>query len=355
MSNVNGYLMRTNRARQRRRRFIIIATVVGLLVLLAVGVLWLLVSSPLFLVRTVMVTGSGHVPPETVRSVAAGVVVQNSLFRRTLGAGNLLAWTSGSADEILCLLPALKQITIERRYGAHEVVLATEERQPAGIWCLHTTQMNADSNDTRINADNKQINADGTVATDSIQINADGAGAGGTSTTATASGSDIYQRGSALYLRESASRCFWFDGDGIIFERAPNAEGSVIRVVHDYAQQGIGLGSAILPSRFIGNLFSVLRVLDASGLGIREVRIDDLALEEVNVATYGGPPARLAAASAKQAGQAGPALYFSLRFPADNAFAVLQSFAGGSSSSAAVDLKRLEYIDFRTENRAYYK
>lgn len=112
--------------------------------------------------------------------------------------------------------------------------------------------------------------------------------------------------------------------------RAPAAEGNIIHVVHDHAQADPGLGGIALAARFVPAITSIFRILDASEVPIKEVRIDDLSLEEVVVETYSGVR-----------------LLFSLRFGADSALPVLRSL--GSK------LKNLEYVDFRVENRAYYK
>ncbi len=125
--------------------------------------------------------------------------------------------------------------------------------------------------------------------------------------------------------------CFWFDDKGVLIARAPQVSGSLILKVDDLSQD-LSPGSPVLP-RGLENAFSVFRVLQDSGLPIREIRLEDLGLSELKVFPIGGP-----------------VLYFSLRFPADSASAVLNSLRDSDPS-----LSKLEYIDFRVENRAYYK
>ncbi|MEK7077437.1 MAG: hypothetical protein AAB967_04385, partial [Patescibacteria group bacterium] len=74
------------------------------------------------------------------------------------------------------------------------------------------------------------------------------------------------------------------------------------------------------------------RVLGEAGVNWKEVRLNDLRLQEVEARVYGGPRMR-----------------FSMRFPADNALGVIQSLM------AKPEFPRLEYLDFRVERRAYYK
>ena len=127
-------------------------------------------------------------------------------------------------------------------------------------------------------------------------------------------------------------RCSWFDPAGVLFAQTFDTEGAMLFAVHDYADAKLVMGGKILPDRFITNMFSILNVLHASGLSIKEVRLNDLSLEEIQVVTYGGPDIR-----------------FSLRFSAESTLSVLQNIMGKPG------FNKLQYVDFRTQNRAYYK
>lgn len=135
-----------------------------------------------------------------------------------------------------------------------------------------------------------------------------------------------------IWCFDTAKQCFWFDREGVLFDPAPAAEGALIKTVKDSSQDAGTLGGRILPARFAQNAISVIETLTASGLAVREIRLRDLAAEELSVSPY-----------------AGPELYFSLRMPASGALPVLQSLMESASFG------NLEYIDFRTENRVFYK
>jgi cell division septal protein FtsQ len=135
--------------------------------------------------------------------------------------------------------------------------------------------------------------------------------------------------------KREAPECFWFDKEGVVLARAPLTEGSLIPAVNDYSQDKLIAGGKVLPEGQIPNLFSVLRVLSAARLGAKEIRLDNAALSELKVLTYNGPE-----------------IYFSLRFSADNALVVLNSMRAATTTAG---LEKLEYIDFRAENRAYYR
>ncbi|MEK7174113.1 MAG: hypothetical protein AAB759_00420 [Patescibacteria group bacterium] len=139
--------------------------------------------------------------------------------------------------------------------------------------------------------------------------------------------------------RAEPERCFWFDAGGILFEPAPSAEGNLIRVVADYSSEDLNIGLRPLNVAAMANLLSVFRVIKESGLSVGEIRFEDPVLQEVRVVSHDGP-----------------VFYFSLRFPAENTLGVIQSLI---EKDRRGELKprfgELEYIDFRVENRAYYK
>lgn len=127
-------------------------------------------------------------------------------------------------------------------------------------------------------------------------------------------------------------QCFWFDQTGTMFERTFDTQGGAIMVVHDYSQNPTGLNEKVLPAEFTANMISILNVIKATGLNINTIDLNDLSLEEIDITTNNGP-----------------ALYFSLRFPADEDLPVIQSLMAQGGFDA------IQYIDCRTENRVYYK
>jgi len=127
--------------------------------------------------------------------------------------------------------------------------------------------------------------------------------------------------------------CFWFDGEGTLYRRSLGVEGgSLIKVVNDYAQKDLVLYKKILPGAFLENFFSVTETIDAAGVDVRDMRLIDLTRQELEVRT-----------------QSGPTIYFSLRFRADGTRPALTSLVESGN------FKSLTSVDFRVENRVYYK
>jgi len=131
---------------------------------------------------------------------------------------------------------------------------------------------------------------------------------------------------------DTDEQCYWFDADGTAFGRTFDTQGSLMVAVHDYSQGNVGLNEKVLPDPFVANFISIINAIKESGIDAKEIALKDIDLQEIDITTYDGP-----------------SLYFSLRFPADNDLPVLQSLM------AKPDFAKLQYVDFRVENRAYYQ
>jgi hypothetical protein len=271
-------LSEKHRKRKARKRKILIVAIVVLIAIIAIGIFWFIFKSPFWQIRAVAIHGNSMVAAGDIKDMITANI------HSILGTNDILAWPSGAlpASET-ALIPELAAVSVSKSYFGHSVDVSVTERQPFAIWC-EMPQFAA--GESAANGSNPMTN----------------------------------------------ENCFWFDASGTIFEKAYDTEGSELFAVHDYSQTGLGLGQSILPDVFVANLISILDVIKASGLTIKEVALNDLSLQEIDVSTYDGPD-----------------VYFSLRFSADNDLPVLQSLM------AKPDFKTLQYVDFRVENRAYYK
>jgi hypothetical protein len=276
---LNEYLSAARARRVKRRSLWRIVFFIIVFAALAAGAGWLAARSPFVRVNAIVVRGASSVADDRVVAVASAAFAESHGVLTFLGMQNMLAWPSLIPTSALALEPRLASATLTKDYGAHVIVVTVTEREPFAIWCV----------------------IPGGVAGD-------------------------------LSAGSFDETCSWFDTAGVLFAQTFDTEGAMLFAIHDYSDPQLNLGSTILPARFIGNMFSILDVLHASGLRIKEVRLNDLGLEEIQVKTYEGPD-----------------ILFSLRFPAGDTLAVLQNVIGKPG------FNKLQYVDFRTQNRAYYK
>jgi len=129
----------------------------------------------------------------------------------------------------------------------------------------------------------------------------------------------------------AGDNCYWLGIDGVFFEEAPLAEGSLILTVFDSDSGAVAEWKKAIEERFVRNLISVLKGVASLRFPIKKVTFDR-RLQEITVQSYSGPD-----------------LFFSIRFdPALN-------LASMSSLKETTGLKGIQYIDLRVENRIFYK
>ena len=309
----SSYLSDSERFRQRRRYRLLGIYGFGIFGLFLIGAAWLVWYSPLLEVKRVVVEGNMRVPTDAVLDVTRGIVLQGNLAK-FLGIDRLFAWPE-FVQENIALLPAVASLTVSKSYITRTVRVKVAERSPVGVWCLFPARNYADPLHRSFSeASGTQTDAEGgSVVADAIP------------------------RGSALSPRVSAlGGCWWFDKSGVLFTRALDGEGGLLKTVHDYSGRSLGIGATALPASLMEHLLEIFSALRESGAVTGEVRLEDLSHEEIQVVTLNGPR-----------------LYFSLRLPiVAVADALRQIF---SSSGQFPPAAKLQYVDFRVENRVYYK
>lgn len=134
-------------------------------------------------------------------------------------------------------------------------------------------------------------------------------------------------------VEEAANKCFWFDKNGIIFLEAPIVETELLRKVNDYTGRYFKIGDSILSQNLAENLTGIFIVIDKAGIASKTLDLNDIGLEEVVLEPLAGTPK----------------IYFSLKFNSEFAISAIKELKESGKWPV------LKYVDFRSENRAYYK
>jgi hypothetical protein len=290
-------LQSARRARRKKRQVLAGIFIFAGVIAMFVHVIFI---SSFMRVRHIEVSGNYDTPKEDVIGFLEDTIRAKSWVHAFMSPAHFLLWTSGEVSVNPRVLPHVKRMRISLAYRARSVRVEIEEREPFGIWC-------------RMNAGELPVTEANPTGDDSTN---------GTSPTES--------------IPQPTHDCMWFDTDGFTLGPAPFAEGNIIPTVRDYSGVPIDISSRVLRESEMAQFQSILRVLAITDVSVQEMRIDDRSLEEFIVKATRGPK-----------------LYFSLRFSADPAIAVLKFLWGSSPSSSR--FAELEYVDFRVENRAFYK
>ncbi len=127
-------------------------------------------------------------------------------------------------------------------------------------------------------------------------------------------------------------KCFWFDEEGILFDTALKSEGGLIPIfLEEDSQRKIGIGSKILPDGFLKIFFENVNEIKQANLNTDEI-IVNLDLKQMTIKLFDGPE-----------------IYLSLNFKVLGLKDVILKFQNENK------FNQLKYIDFKIENRVYYK
>ncbi|MDE2001144.1 MAG: hypothetical protein KGI60_01090 [Patescibacteria group bacterium] len=258
---MDQYLYRHQSQKNRRMRRIKIYLWTAGAFLLVVGLMYTVLDSSVFRIRSVTITGENYLTDADVLRILAPREFTSylSLF---LGQNNLLAWGNSRPDTTNT---PLAEASVRRDWLRQSVSIAIQERNRFAIWC------------------------------------------------------------------DAEDECAWIDRNGIPFQSAPQAEGSLIIAIHDISTGHIPLNSPVVEQRFVGNLIAIIDNLMTLNIPIENISYDP-HLEEITVQSYGWPK-----------------ILLSIRF---DPTATISSLA---SLEQKVDITKLRYIDLRVENRIYYK
>jgi hypothetical protein len=288
----------SDRKKKRKRIRAYFFAALGLLILYGIffTAQWAIFRSPIFRVDSVVVQGNSAVASSDVIALAESSANPNhDIFKNALTFQNMLLWPDSISQQELQLIPQLANATISKDFFSHTITITVAERSPFGIWCFS-------------------------------------APTGGVAPPAASTTSTATSVGTSTAVVDTNTPCYWFDNTGTIFEKAGETQGDLVFVVYDTAQKPLGLNQKVLSDEFLPNFISIMNVLRASGLAVRDIELTDLSLQEVHVLTANGPT-----------------VYFSLQFPADEYLPLIQKLM------QQPDFSTLSYIDCRTENRLFYK
>ena len=305
------YLEKIQKEKQSRLLKLKIYGVSFLFFALMAGIAYLIVYSPLFKIKNITLIYADNPETEQARYGAGKLITADSLisdfknffasqskFAQFLGPDNILIWNNEKIDEFLKNYPQWAKILITKDYLEREIKIEIKERERFGIWCQKT----------QIARGSEIINAD--QHADPREI------------------SDLQKE-----ISEGSASCWWFDKRGILFKEAPSIEGNLINKVDDFSGRSLKVGELALEEKLFSNLIKIFEVLEKSDLKIKSLKLEKLELQEI---------------IADPLNNSFPKIYFSLRIDPKFAMAALESLKN-------LGLGKIEYIDLRVENRAYYK
>ncbi|GEM_PF-1679161 len=283
----NSTLSSVNKKRKINYRPFLWSGVAIIIGAACISLLYFLIYGGFFEIKKIEVVGSKLLSEEEVVRLITPQVIPSYPWRALWAPRNMLFWQFAKINTIArSAVPIFENIAVKLDWINRIVRIEVKERSFFGVWC-------------------------GVVSG---------------STTPTTNGATPL--GGA-----SGEKCFAFDEEGVMFGRAPLAEGSLLLKMHSLNSSPTLVGGQILPrSEWVQNIFKTISVIKSAGENISNIIIKEYALEEWEADLAGGSR-----------------LLFSLNFTPQNLKGLIQNL------DKKFDITKLDYIDFRVENRIFYK
>lgn len=141
----------------------------------------------------------------------------------------------------------------------------------------------------------------------------------------------VSERNRDMVWCSAAGTCKWLDKDGIVLDEAPEVRGRLITLIDDRSADIPIIGEAILPQQQFLYIKKILRILNDGMIASDKLIFDRNAMDFI---------AEL---------PTGLRLLFNVRFDPEFTAAALPAVL------KKVDPTKTEYIDFRIENKVYYR
>jgi len=245
-----------------------------LIVALSGGIFYAVSNSKIFKVSLLEVTGNDSVQREEIISMVHESVLSRSFTGKLLGVDNILVWGNWQLPELTGKFTQISDLSVKRDLFARKVTIEVKERERKFVWCF-------------------------------VSLTPEDAG-------------------------NEKESCFWADGKGFIFGKAPVIEGQSVNVIKEYGDRSLGIGDYVLNSKELLVLNADLQFLEDLNFSWEEMRIENLKYKELVVLIKNGPK-----------------IYFSLLTKPDFGKKVVRSLLDSG--------KPAKYIDLRVDGRVFYE
>lgn len=271
--------------------------------------------SSFFRIKKVEVSGFQSGSSEELVNNLKQFLASQSKIASFLGANNILIWKT-DLESFSKEYPQFEILRIRKNYLSRQVSIEVKEREKFGVWCRIS-----DSQQLRRNVGAPTESSEPTPQNSDVTVNS-------VAEQSSTTGQNL-QQGIA---GQATNDCFWFDKNGIVFSEAPTVEGELLNKVNEFSGRILKPGDRVLPENLAANLINIFEVMETAGLNAKTVNLEDLSLEEVYVNSISDPK-----------------IFFNLRINPEFALSAISALKNSGKWN------KISYLDFRVENRAYYK
>lgn len=282
-------------------KYIILGVFLGLVIII-LSSFYFVAKSPIFKIKNIEISGVAEARAKILEDQLKDFMAKKSFASEKLGWENILVWGNNS-EVFLKNHPELEDLKISNQYYKKQISIIAKEREKFGIWCQ--------GKDNEFSV--KQEKNSSTTALNN------------------ATSQEILIDSNKNLLNDNKS-CWWFDKNGFIFSQAPIIESELFNRVEDYSGRNLSAGEKVLDDKLFGNLIKIFNILNMTQINTKTLYLSKIELEEVYIKSVSDPK-----------------ILFTIH--SDPSFAINAIAAIKKSAN----WKKLNYVDLRIQNKAYYK
>ena len=291
---IHQYKKNSLSAKKKSRFYLKLFVLTVFLFIFAVGALYLIIFSQIFRINKISVSGTKEVKTDAIAKIAKEILDGFVLNKIPIDNPILLP-EQEIRQSILDIFPKIKGVILTKRLKDHTLVINVSEREPAAIWCRVLPQE---------------------------------------SPAISSSSPETIQAPEQLNL-PSPESCFFIDENGFIFNSAPILSGGAVPTVYEEGAQPLNIKGKVSNPKSLEFILAAKKELANVNLNLTDFVIKSQSLGDLEILT-----------------PEGWVIYLDITHPADIQINALKRVL---QEEIKEKRSRLEYIDLRVLNRAYYK
>ena len=294
------YLKEEKPKKNRLLKFFLFTTV---FLILAAGIVYLAIFSPIFKINNIFVTGNKDTDTAEIMQISSQIL-QNKFFNKISKHNLILLPDREISGAILSRYPEIKKVAIKKGLKDHSFTIEIEERKPCAVWCRVIPQEPL------------------AISTSSVSVSSSSAPIRITAT-------------SSNQISPEVEKCFFIDEGGFLFKPAPQMSGGLLATVYNEMEENLDVRMTAADSKVVKFILDAKKELSAANLNLTEFIINSKAPGDLEIIA-----------------PQGWLIYLNIdNSPASQIWALKQVLEQELKEKRT----QLEYVDLRVQNRVYYK
>jgi cell division septal protein FtsQ len=289
---IRQYKKNSHSAKKKSRRLLKLFIGAILLLILAGEVFYLIIFSGVYRINRISISGAKETKQDSLQKLSNEIL--SAMILGKIPKNNpLFLSTDQIRQAMLDNFPRIKSVSFKNDFKDHILFINVSEREPAAVWCRVLSSQSAATSSRSLIGQEAQINL------------------------------------------PTPENCFFIDSGGFIYSSAPILSGGAVPTVYEENTGELSIGSNVSNPDTLQFILAAKKELAAVNLNLTDFIIKSQSVGDLEILT-----------------PEGWIIYLDFSHSASSQINALRRVLEDEIKDSR---SRLEYIDLRVPNRAYYK